>query len=134
MTRIEFYSRRFLPYLPESCQVNPGAYGFELALWLSNALIQLDIVTSYPMSEDWGWFIEYSEGDAEFMIGCSCQANEGEGYQGQPLLWSVFVQQSLSIKQRLCGQTRPTMAAKLAEVIMAALKAEGIAVHVEAAP
>ena len=134
MTRIEFYSNRFLPYLPESCQANPGVYGFELALWLSNALIQLDIVTCYPMSEDWGWFIEYGEGDAEFMIGCSCQANEGEGYQGQPLLWSVFVQQSLSIKQRLRGQTRPTMAAKLAEVIMAVLQADGIAVHVEAAP
>ncbi len=49
MTRIVFYSAQFLPYLPESCQVNPGAYGFELALWLSNALIRFDIVTSYPL-------------------------------------------------------------------------------------
>ena len=74
MTRIEFYSDRFLPYLPEACQVNPGAYGFELALWLSNALMRLDIVTSYPLGEDWGWFIEYGEGEAEFMIGCDSDA------------------------------------------------------------
>ena len=95
MARIESYSAQFLPYLPEPCQVNPGAYGFELALWLSNALMQAGIVTSYPASEDWGWFTEYSEGDAEFMIGCGCEANEGDGYLGQPLLWSVFIQQSL---------------------------------------
>ena len=129
--RIEFYSSRFLPYLPESCQVNPGVYGFELALWLSNALIPLDIVTSYPIGEDWGWFIEYREGEAKFMIGCGCEANEGEGYLDQPLLWSVFIQQSLSIKQRLCGQTTPTIAAKLAEAVVAVLQAEGIAVQVE---
>ncbi len=134
MTRIEFYSARFLPYLPESCQVNPGAYGFELALWLSNALMQSGIVTSYPVGEDWGWFIEYSEGEAEFMIGCSSEATEGEGYLGQPLLWSVFVQQSLSIMQRWRGQTMPTIAAKLTEAIVAVLQAEGIAVQVEAAP
>ena len=38
MSRIEFSSTKFLPYLPESCQVNPGVYGFELASWLSLAL------------------------------------------------------------------------------------------------
>lgn len=131
MTRLEFYSAQFMPYLPESCQVNPGVYGFELASWLSKALMQAGIVTSYPVSEDWGWFIEYIEGDAEFMIGCGCEAGEGEGYLDQPLLWSVFIQQSLSIKQRLCGQTTPTIAAKLAEAVVAVLQAEGIAVQVE---
>jgi hypothetical protein len=87
-------------YLPEARQVNPGAYGFELALWLSNALMQTGIITSYPMSEDWGWFIEYSEGDAEFMIGCGCAAGGGDGYRGQSLRWSAFVQQVLSLEQR----------------------------------
>mgnify|MGYP003589261547 CR=1 FL=1 len=93
--------------------------------------MQLGIVTHYPVSEDWGWFIEYIEGDAEFMICCGCGANEGEGYLGQPLLWSVFIQQSLSIKQRLCGQTTPTITAKLAEAVVAVLQAEGIAVQLE---
>lgn len=133
-TRIEFSSDRFLPYLPESCQVNPGAYGFELALWLSNALMQAGLVTSYPISEDWGWFIEYSEGEAEFMIGCGCAADEGEGYQGQPVRWSVFVRPVLSLMQRLRGQTAPAIAAKLTQAIAAVLEAEGMAVRVEAAP
>ncbi len=133
MTRIVFYSAQFLPYLPESCQVNPGAYGFELALWLSNALMQRDIVTSYPLGEDWGWFIEYREGEAEFMIGCGSNADDGEGYFGQPILWSVFVQQVLSLKQRLRGQSTPAIAAKLMDAIVAVLKAEGITVQVEEA-
>lgn len=129
MTRITFYSAQFLPYLPESCQVNPGAYGFELALWLSNALMPLGIVTSYPLGEDWGWFIEYGEGEAEFMIGCGSDAGEGEGYLGQPILWSVFVQQVLSLKQRWRGQSAPVIAEKLMDAIVAVLKAEGITIQ-----
>jgi len=35
MWRMEFFSDRFAPYLPEEAQQNPGAYGFELAHWLS---------------------------------------------------------------------------------------------------
>ena len=135
MTRIVFYSAQFLPYLPESCQVNPGAYGFELAMWLSKALMRLGIVTSYPIGVDWswGWFIEYTEGDANFIIGCSCQASQGEGYLGQPLRWSVFIEQSLSVTQRLRGQSDPVITAKLMDAIVAVLKAEGIAVQVEEA-
>lgn len=58
MPEIEFTSAQFLPYLPEDAQVNPGAYGFELAQWLSQALSRCGIVTSYPVSEDWGWLLE----------------------------------------------------------------------------
>lgn len=82
MQRFEFESAKFLPYLPEDCQANPGAYGFELALWLSQALMRQGLPTSYPLGEDWGWFIEYIAGDAEFMIGCGSQADEGDGYKG----------------------------------------------------
>jgi len=131
MTRLDFASDRFLPYLPEACQVNPGAYGFELALWLSNALMQAGIATGYPMSEDWGWFIEYVEGEAEFMIGCGCAADEGDGYRGQPLRWSVFVRQVLSLRQRWRGQATPALAAKLTRAIVAVLEADGITVRVE---
>ncbi len=65
------------------------------------------------------------------MIGCSSNADEGEGYLGQPILWSVFVQQVLSLKQRLRGQSAPVIAAKLMDAIVAVLKAEGIAVQIE---
>jgi hypothetical protein len=53
MWTVEFSSAKFLPYLPEDCQPNPGAYGFELALWLSQELAKRQIYTSYPVGEDW---------------------------------------------------------------------------------
>lgn len=126
MFDIEFTSTKFLPFLPEACQVNPGVYGFELALWLSQALARAHLPTSYPMSEDWGWFIEFIDGDAEFMIGCTSQAASEEGYIGQPIVWQIFLKQHLSLKQRLKRVTAPDKATTLAQAILAALRAEGI--------
>lgn len=66
-----FRSDRFSPALPEECQVNPEVYGAELAYWLGAALAREGLATSYPESEDWGWFIEYSDDSgAEFAIHC----------------------------------------------------------------
>jgi hypothetical protein len=92
MWRIEFSSAEWLPYLPEECQSNPGVYGFELAQWLSMALAQRSLVTSYPFQEDWGWLIEYHEGEVEVLIGCSSVCGEDEGYAGSAIAWSVFVE------------------------------------------
>ena len=67
----QFRSERFAPALPEECQVNPKVYGAELAYWLAAALARRGVGTSYPESEDWGWFIEYSgESGAEFAVHC----------------------------------------------------------------
>jgi hypothetical protein len=123
---IEFTSAQFLPFLPEACQVNPGVYGFELALWLSQALSRAKLPTSYPMSEDWGWFIEFIDGDAEFMIGCASQAAPEEGYTGRPIAWQIFLKQHLSLKQRFMRSTAPDVAATLTQAILTALRAEGI--------
>ena len=131
MASIEFTSATFLPVLPEDCQVNPGAYGFELAWWLAQALARSGVVTSYPVGEDWGWLIEYSEGDAEFMIGCGSQSDPGEGDGCQPVAWSVFVRQVRSLKQRLQGRSAPAIAARLTAAIVTALRAEGIEVAVD---
>jgi hypothetical protein len=99
MWRIEFSSSEFLPYLPEESQGNPGVYGYELAHWLSRTLAQRGVITSYPLGEDWGWLIEYIEGDLEVTIGCSSMAEEGEGYSGKPVAWSVFVRPRQSVKK-----------------------------------
>lgn len=58
-TCVDFESRLFAPFLSEEGQVNPQVYGAELAWWLSRELAQEGVETSYPNSEDWGWFIEY---------------------------------------------------------------------------
>jgi hypothetical protein len=67
----EFRSSRFRPVLPDERQVNPGVYGAELAYWLCMALAEVGVVTSYPIAEDWGWFVEYtSASGAEFAVHC----------------------------------------------------------------
>ena len=68
---VEFTSPRFSPRLSEEAQVNPETYGAELAWWLCLELAGLDIDTSYPESEDWGWYISHtSETGSEFAVHC----------------------------------------------------------------
>jgi hypothetical protein len=129
MWRVEFTSADFLPYLPEDCQANPGVYGYELAHWLSRALMDAGVVTSYPMGEDWGWLIEYLAGELEVTIGCSSMADEGEGYDGKPISWSIFVRPHQSLKQRLLRSGTPPSIAHLTQAIEAALVAKGIQVR-----
>lgn len=102
MWRIEFSSAKFLPTLPAACQSNPGVYGFELALWLAQALGRRGIATSYPAPEDWGWLIEYAlPEERSFMIGCASICGPHQGYDGQALDWSIFVEEHRSLQQRI---------------------------------
>jgi hypothetical protein len=134
MWRVEFTSVKFLPALPEDCQGNPGVYGFELAWWLAQALAKRGVVTSYPLGEDWGWLIEYiSSNETEFTIGCSSLADEGEGYAGKAIQWSVFVRPHTSLKQRLKGASHETEVEHLGEHILEALKSEQISAVRDAA-
>ena len=127
MWRIEFSTDKFLPVLPEQCQTNPGAYGFELALWLAKSLLAREIVTSYPQSEDWGWFIEYTDPDeTEIQIGCSSLASVGEGYAKKAIEWSVFVKPYTSLRERFKGVTHSEKIEKIGSAIVESLKTEGL--------
>jgi hypothetical protein len=129
MWRIEFSSAEFLPVLPEECQGNPGVYGFELACWLARMLARQGIITSYPLGEDWGWMIEYSNpAEVEFTIGCSSMAEEGEGYRGFPILWSIFIRPHTSVRQRLKGISHHAEVHRLGDAVVAALVNAGIEV------
>jgi hypothetical protein len=129
MWRIEFSSAEFLPYLPEDSQGNPGVYGFELAHWLSRALAERGVVTSYPLGEDWGWLIEYIDGDLEVTIGCASIADEGEGYSGKPISWSIFVRPHQSLKKIFGRRAEASAPPRPTEAIEAALAARGIEVQ-----
>jgi hypothetical protein len=73
-----FRSSAFKPFLPDESQVNPGVYGAELAFWLASRLAASGVVTSYPESEDWGWYIEYvSPSGFEFALHCTNEDEEG---------------------------------------------------------
>lgn len=69
-TSVSFKSDIFKPFLPEDSQVNPQVYGAELSFWLSKKLAEKNIITSYPESEDWGWYIEFIVGDNEYRFCC----------------------------------------------------------------
>lgn len=134
MWRIEFSSPKFLPRLPEECQGNPGAYGFELAWWLAQALVARGVVTSYPVGEDWGWLIEHTNSnETEFTIGCSSMASEGEGYEGTAIDWSIFIRPYTSLKQRLTGKTHAAEVERLGQQVLEVLAEEGIVVAPNAA-
>ena len=125
MWRIEFSSDKFPPYLPEEAQQNPGAYGFELADWLARQLATRGLMTSYPVGEDWGWFIEYSDGNTEVMIGCSSEARDGDGYTGKPIAWRVFVREPRSLRQRFSRTSPSPKVAELASAIELVLQQAG---------
>lgn len=127
MWRIEFTSAMFRPYLPEESQGNPGVYGFELAQWLSVQLMNRNVVTSYPVGEDWGWLIEYLNEEIELTIGCSSQAEEGDGYTGEPIQWSAFIRSSGGLFKKK-GPATDAAVRFLSEHILAVLKEAGIEV------
>ena len=127
MWRIEFCSDKFSPYLPEEAQQNPGAYGFELADWLARQLAKVGLNTSYPIGEDWGWLLEFIDGDNEILIGCGTEAKEGDGYIGRPIKWRVFVRQPQSLKARLKRAPVSSRVAELAAAVEKVLNDAGIA-------
>jgi hypothetical protein len=113
----QFRSARFTPVLPDDSQVNPGVYGAELAFWLCSELASRGVVTSYPVSEDWGWFIEYAaDGGAEFAVHCG---NVG----GEPDLWLLSLRR---FGRKLLGRDKPpfSLAAPLVAGIQSLLREE----------
>lgn len=129
MWRIEFNSSLFLPTLPSECQVNPGVFGHELAVWLGQALLQRGITTSYPVCEDWGWVIECNRDEQEVQIGCASMSDDGEGYDGQPITWSIFVKPHrpmMKLFNRAPAVAAPTY---LTTAIASVLAAPGIVVR-----
>jgi hypothetical protein len=110
-----FKSLRFRPVLPEDSQVNPGRYGAELAFWLCLELAKLNLITSYPNYEDWGWFLEYTSGHGEeFRLCCG-------NIDGTDDEWQCFVE-PLS-KGFFKGKADLASASRLLEAVDQILKA-----------
>ena len=120
MKMLVFRSPLFTPYLPDDCQVNPNVLGFELAHWLSVELAKRGTITSYPNSEDWGWFLDFAEGGVEYMICCS-----GSGEDGGAFEWRVYVEAPKKLFRK--GSPGPA-SAPLLEGIRAVLTRAGIEV------
>jgi hypothetical protein len=114
---VEFSSEKFSPVLPDDCQVNPGVFGAELAFWLCAQLAARGVVTSYPESEDWGWFLDYStDSGAEFAIHCG-------NVEGQANRWLLSLR---PYGRKLFGRGKPELpeAAPLLSALRTVLAAE----------
>lgn len=86
------------------------------------------VVTTYPLGEDWGWLIEFFDGDLEITIGCSSQAEEGDGYSGKPIQWGIFIRPRGSLFKKPKGPAVDAAIKFLADHILAVLKEAGIEV------
>lgn len=120
-----FKSDRFRPFLPDDRQVNPNVLGFELATWLSQSLAKNRIVTSYPAEEDWGWYLIFPDGEAEYQICCTGSAEASGEYE-----WRIFV---TPVKRLLRKKPDDAMAEELFESVLDCLNESGIEFSVEAA-
>lgn len=119
---IHFHSDLFQPFLPEKCQNNPGVYGFELAAWLAKTLAQQGVITSYPIAEDWGWFIEYTDERVEMMICCGSIADIDQGGAVvEPIEWMISLVPRRSLFRKPKMEQLRTAQDYLAAQIMAAL-------------
>jgi hypothetical protein len=133
--RITFTSDKFLPRLPTDCQVNPGAYGFELAWWLAQELAARGVVTSYPEGEDWGWMLGHGDVEGgEVVIGCASLAEGDEGYLGRPIDWSVVIEAPTTFFRKWRGFSKSRHMARVAAQVIAVLENAGITVQNADAP
>ena len=124
---IEFSSAKFLPTLPEDCQPNPGVYGFELALWLAQALCRRGIVTGYPSANDWDWCIDYAPTEELCLtIACASRCAAAAGYAGQPIDWAVSIRERRGLEQRLRQAADHAALDDLGRQIVDVLQAERI--------
>ncbi|GAB6141873.1 hypothetical protein JCM14076_26020 [Methylosoma difficile] len=111
-SKVTFDSSLFSPYLPDDAQANPNCYGAELAFWLSKKLAERGVFTSYPIAEDWGWFIEYiTESEDEFWLRCTNRDGSADQWQcileAKPKSWF--------------GRNKPSL--ERAETLLMALRA-----------
>ena len=120
---IEFSSTQFLPTLPEQSQVNPGRYGFELALWLAQGLSRRGLVAGYPNDEEWAWFIEVEPAEElSFSVCCASHCDAGAGYDGSPVKWSVSIHELRSLSQRMHQLSHDGALETLGQHILALLR------------
>jgi hypothetical protein len=64
--------------------------------------------------------------ETEFIIGCSSIAEQGEGYVGKAIQWSILIRSHTSLKQRLKGISHDAKIEQLGKHILEALKSEQI--------
>lgn len=78
------------------------------------------------MAEDWGGFLECIQDGLEVQIGCSSLCEEGQGYDGKAIDWSVFVKPHRPMMKLFSRAPAVEAPAFLTTAIESVLAAQGI--------
>ncbi|ALU42184.1 hypothetical protein [Pseudoalteromonas rubra] len=92
-----FKSTKFEIEKSEDEETNPGCYGKQLALWLSDEFTKLGYETDV-IPEDWGWCVMCESNGYLLWLGCGSMQDEEslENYQegkppkGTEVVWHTF--------------------------------------------
>jgi hypothetical protein len=68
--------------------------------WLRSELLQANSQSAEPGTEDWGWYIDVTSGDASYMVGASADASE----PAERVDWVIQVEKVRSLKERMLGR------------------------------
>ncbi len=104
MSSIQFSSDQFSPALPNVVLSDGGAAGFELALFVAQALAKAGMVVTYPLEEDWCWSVQATTCTrVPLCIYCASAEDDVQPAPG-PAKWQMFINAPGSLLQRLRGR------------------------------
>lgn len=99
--------------------INECCFGEDLVAWLLDKVTAGGYTADEPYQEDWGWEVEFRRGSEKYFVGASGTSDE-ETARPDYGEWRVFVEQRLSIKDRLLRRTYENALAAEIEKILSA--------------
>lgn len=81
---VSFISSHFQVLQNEEEQTNPGVYGFDLARWLRDRLLEKGLVAKELIPKDWGWCVVVKTKPVKVNLAVS-------NVDGSTTRWRVFV-------------------------------------------
>lgn len=99
-TLVTFQSDKFNTTKSQEYFINPGCFGDDLCKWLIEQLtaegIQCD---PEPGQEDFGWYFNFSIGDAKYCLVCGFRPAE----ESDPDTWIVWIERSAGFIASIFG-------------------------------
>lgn len=96
---LSFSSTRFDAAAERPNPINPIA-GESVLDWLRTELLKAGYQATEPDTEDWGWYISATSGDASYMVGASADVSE----PADRVDWVVQVERARSLTDRMFGR------------------------------
>jgi len=99
--------------------INPIA-GQSVLIWLREPLRKSGYQTTSPEAEDWGWYIDVTDGHASYLVGASGDAADAAAL----VEWTIQVVKHRSFIEKVTGAKRMAADDSLSAVIERTLRAE----------